>query len=108
MTDLGLNNALKTNANVESEHADAGANAASEGALQASPEGVSYVGSAQADATASAHDATASLDGSLGGGLDAGPDGASAGVEGMLDGMLDVMGSLVAQFSGSLTALLGF
>lgn len=48
------------------------------------------------------------LDGSLTGGADVAAQGGSGGVQAAFSGFLDVMGHLVAQFSGSLTAMLGF
>jgi hypothetical protein len=50
----------------------------------------------------------AAVDGTLGGAASATTDGASLSWDGMLDGWLDVVGELVAQFSGSVTALFGF
>lgn len=53
-------------------------------------------------------DVGGSVDGGLSASGDAAVDGTSVGLDAMLDGWLDVMGDLVVQFSGSVTALLGF
>lgn len=50
----------------------------------------------------------AAVDGTLGGAGSATTDGASVSWDGMLGGWLDAVGELVAQFSGSVTALFGF
>lgn len=133
MSDIRLDNAMNVNANVESERANAAAFASSEGALHASDGGAAYDGGASMDAGASwtapelpempdaVADVTAhaegladvpELDGSLDAAADAAGsatvDGGSVGLDGMLEGMLDVMGRIVTDFSGSLTALFGF
>ena len=134
MTDLGLSYDAKTDAQTDAAELDAGSGG--HGDLAASPDGVALGGGGHSGADLATEHAHLGAGGGGGGGVSASADGVDAGgalgtdvatdhldgaadvaagatesglsLDAALDGALDVMGHLVAQFSTSLTALLGF